>query len=169
MSETSPTSPTREGRAPGIHHVDLQLRWSDMDAYGHVNNVEFLRLLESARVLALADWFDSDPSTSGAETIMARGLILAHQEIEYLEQLHYRPAPLRVHLWVTKIGGASFTLGYEMRDPDPDEQAGTLYARAESVLAMYDMAAGRIRTLTADQRGVLEGLRGPAVPFRRRR
>src|ERR687886_344809 len=27
------------------------LRWSDMDAYGHVNNVQFLRLLEDARVV----------------------------------------------------------------------------------------------------------------------
>ncbi|MDQ1536954.1 MAG: acyl-CoA thioester hydrolase, partial [Actinomycetota bacterium] len=26
--------------------VDVPLRWSDMDAYGHVNNVQFLRLLE---------------------------------------------------------------------------------------------------------------------------
>ncbi len=32
--------------------VPVQLRWSDMDAYGHVNNVELLRLLEEARIEA---------------------------------------------------------------------------------------------------------------------
>ena len=32
--------------------VDVQLRWSDMDAYAHVNNVEMLRLLEEARIEA---------------------------------------------------------------------------------------------------------------------
>lgn len=30
--------------------VPVQLRWSDMDAYAHVNNVEMLRLLEEARI-----------------------------------------------------------------------------------------------------------------------
>ena len=34
------------------HRVLTPLRWSDMDAYGHVNNVQFLRLLEDARVIA---------------------------------------------------------------------------------------------------------------------
>ena len=31
------------------YSADVPLRWSDMDAYGHVNNVQFLRLLEDAR------------------------------------------------------------------------------------------------------------------------
>ena len=29
-------------------HVPIRLRWSDLDAYGHVNNAEMLRLLEEA-------------------------------------------------------------------------------------------------------------------------
>src|SRR5699024_1386427 len=33
--------------------VLLELRWGDMDPYGHVNNVTQLRLLEEARVRAL--------------------------------------------------------------------------------------------------------------------
>ncbi|MGL5850524.1 MAG: acyl-CoA thioesterase, partial [Phycicoccus sp.] len=33
------------------YRVEVPLRWSDMDAYGHVNNVQFLRLLEDARVV----------------------------------------------------------------------------------------------------------------------
>ena len=32
--------------------IPVQLRWSDMDAYQHVNNVEMLRLLEEARIEA---------------------------------------------------------------------------------------------------------------------
>ena len=35
----------------------VPLRWSDMDAYGHVNNVQYLRLLEEARITAFAQWF----------------------------------------------------------------------------------------------------------------
>lgn len=33
-------------------HVPIKLRWSDLDAYGHVNNAEMLRLLEEARIEA---------------------------------------------------------------------------------------------------------------------
>ncbi|MFM6850406.1 MAG: thioesterase family protein, partial [Terrabacter sp.] len=32
--------------------AQVALRWSDMDAYAHINNVQFLRLLEDARVIA---------------------------------------------------------------------------------------------------------------------
>lgn len=42
-------------------HVPMELRWSDIDAYSHVNNVAMLRLLEEARIRAF--W-----STGGAGT-----------------------------------------------------------------------------------------------------
>lgn len=32
------------------HIYNCPLRWSDMDAFGHVNNVVFLRYLEEARI-----------------------------------------------------------------------------------------------------------------------
>lgn len=153
--------------SPPPYFVDVQLRWSDMDAYGHVNNVEYLRILESARVMAFEDWLED----GGDEPVVTRGILLAHQEIEYLRQLVYRPQPLRVHMWVTRIGGASFTLGYEMSDPEPLPGAddAVLYARAESTLATYDVAAGQVRSIPAAQRAVLGRRRGPDVAFRRRR
>src|SRR5699024_8345566 len=39
--------------------TEIVLRWGDMDAYGHVNNVQYHRLLEEARVRAFKDWFNS--------------------------------------------------------------------------------------------------------------
>ena len=32
--------------------VRIPLRWADMDAYGHVNNIAVVQLLEEARVAA---------------------------------------------------------------------------------------------------------------------
>lgn len=32
------------------HHYSCPMRWSDMDAFGHVNNVVFIRYLEEARI-----------------------------------------------------------------------------------------------------------------------
>ena len=69
--------------------VDVALRWSDMDAYGHVNNVQFLRLLEDARVAALADWL-------GNHDMLDSGIVVNRHEIEYLAPLVFRPAPVRI-------------------------------------------------------------------------
>ena len=140
------------------YRVDVPLRWSDMDAYGHVNNVQFLRLLEDARVIAFDQWFGQDRS------LLEEGVVVARHEIEYLAPLDFRHAPVTVDLWATKVGGASFDLAYEVRDP---AMVGTmLYARAETTLVAYDFAAARPRRLRPDERAVLNEVAGEPVSFR---
>ena len=67
-------------------------------------------------------------------------------------------------MWCTKIGGGGFDLGYDVRDPE-DLGKGH-YARAETSLVVYDFAASRPRRMRPDERAILEGMRGPTVPFR---
>ena len=138
--------------------VNVPLRWSDMDAYGHVNNVQFLRLLEDARVTGFQEWFGQDRS------LLDEGVLVARHEIEYIAPLTFRHAPIAVEMWCTKIGGAGFDLGYDVRDPD--EWGAGHYARAETSLVVYDFAGSRPRRMRPDEKGILEGMRGPAVPFR---
>jgi acyl-CoA thioester hydrolase len=140
------------------YRVDVPLRWSDMDAYGHVNNVQFLRLLEDARVIAFEQWFGQDRS------LLEEGVLVARHEIEYLAPLDFRHAPIGVDMWVTNISGASFDLAYEVRDPE--EVGTTLYARAETTLVAYDFATVSPRRLRPDERAVLKALAGEPVPFR---
>jgi acyl-CoA thioester hydrolase len=153
------------------------LRWSDMDAYGHVNNVQFLRLLEDARVVAFA----AAGSDHGG-TMVDTGLLVAGQRIEYLEPLVYRTAPVAIDLWVTKLSAASFDLGYEVLD-DADTPSGTtahghahdarpvdgarVYARAETTLVTYDLVQGRPRRMSADERLRLEDWQDEPVVWRR--
>ena len=140
------------------YRVDVPLRWSDMDAYGHVNNVQFLRLLEDARVIAFQEWFGQDRS------LLKEGVVVARHEIEYLAPLDFRHAPISVDMWATKISGASFDLAYEVRDPA--EVGTTLYARAETTLVAYEFATTSPRRLRPDERVVLKGVAGDPVPFR---
>ena len=140
----------------------MSLRWSDMDAYGHVNNVVFLRLLEDARVMA----FHGHDSEDGG-TMVDTGVLVARHEIEYVAPLHWRPEPVSIDLWVTDIKGASFDMGYEVLDDGPD--GPTVYARAESTMVVYDLEAKRPRRLSSGDRERLEGWRGDPVPLRRRR
>ena len=134
------------------HRVLTPLRWSDMDAYGHVNNVQFLRLVEDARVVAFA----AAGSDEGGD-LVETGLLVARSEIEYVEPLVYRTAPVAIDLWVTAFAGASFDLQYEVRD-DPAEPGGRprIYARAESTLVLYDLANHRPRRMRPQERERLE-------------
>ncbi len=143
--------------------VEVLLRWGDMDAFGHVNNVVFHRLLEEARIRAFTRWFEGWAGESSPRMTV----LLARQEVEFLGQLHYRPEPVHIDLWVTDIGGASWDLGYEMRETsEPDS---TLYLRAESTQVAFDPERQAPRSLTGDERAVLGAHRGDPVPLRRRR
>jgi acyl-CoA thioester hydrolase len=140
------------------YRVDVPLRWSDMDAYGHVNNVQFLRLLEDARVIGFQEWFGQDRS------MLDEGVLVARHEIEYLAPLEFRIAPIQVDMWATQISGASFDLAYEVRDPAAVGEA--LYARAETTLVAYDFTTSTPRRLRPHEREVLKGVSGEPVPFR---
>ncbi len=137
------------------------LRWSDMDAYGHVNNVQFLRLLEDARVLA----FHAHDSDDGG-SMVATGLLVARHEIDYLVPLHYRPQPVAIDLWVSELGGATFEMGYEVLDDGTGST--TVYARAESTMVAVDLATGRPRRFSPAEMDNLKGLWDEPAPLRRR-
>ncbi|HET7475264.1 MAG TPA: thioesterase family protein [Dermatophilaceae bacterium] len=143
---------------PRPYTVEVPLRWSDMDAYGHVNNVQFLRLLEDARVTGFQDWFGQDRS------LLDEGVLVARHEIEYLAPLTFRHAPIAVDMWATQVSGASFDLAYEVRDPDA--VGSTLYARAETTLVAYDFASSRPRRMRPQERDRLRQVSGDPVPFR---
>ena len=103
---------------PQTYRVEVPLRWSDMDAYGHVNNVQYLRLLEDARVIGFRSWFPDRP------TMLDEGIVVTRHVIEYRSPLTYRAAPVEVDMWVTRVHGAGFDLGYTVRDPESGREAG---------------------------------------------
>jgi len=128
-----------------------------MDVYGHVNNTEFLRLLEQARVQALP--LRREPGVTG--------FLVVRNEIEYLRPLPYQDEPVSVVMWCTALRGADFDLGYEVvTDPGA---AATVHAIAATTLVAYDFPTERPRRLTTDEREHLAAISGPPIEFRRRR
>ncbi|WP_327323666.1 acyl-CoA thioesterase [Streptomyces sp. NBC_01210] len=125
------------------------LRWSDMDAFGHVNNAVFLRYLEEARIdfmFRLAPG-DGSPSFSG-------GSVVARHEIDYKRPLVHRHEPVVIELWVTKISAASLTIAYEVKDAEgPSAQ---VYVRASTVVVPYDLRAERPRRISAEEKSFLQ-------------
>ncbi|WP_405019523.1 acyl-CoA thioesterase [Kitasatospora sp. NBC_00070] len=131
------------------HIYACPLRWSDMDAFGHVNNVVFLRYLEEARI----DFMFTQAGAAGAGEF-AGGSVVARHEIDYKLPLVHRPEPVTIETWVTKIGGASLTVDYEIKDIAEDGTE-TVYVRASTVVVPYDLAAARPRRISPVEREFL--------------
>src|SRR3954453_9555572 len=98
--------------------IPVHLRWSDMDAYGHVNNVDMLRLLEMARIEAfwVSEQTTHHTGILDASPGSATATYVARQEIEYVAPLAYRQVPVIVELWIGHVGGASIDVSYRIRD-----------------------------------------------------
>ncbi|PPG16803.1 4-hydroxybenzoyl-CoA thioesterase [Rathayibacter sp. AY1C6] len=137
-------------------HVAIPLRWSDFDAYAHVNNAEMLRLLEEARIQAF--WKPDSPQPGGMATAVldarpgAESIsLIARQEIEYLAPIPYMRAPIDVELWIGRIGGASLEVCYELYSP-----AGVvprvLFTRAATTLVLVTAATGRPQRIPEELR-----------------
>jgi acyl-CoA thioester hydrolase len=125
------------------------MRWSDMDALRHVNNVVYLRYLEEARIE-----FVFARAAELGEPDFAKGTVVARHEIDYLKPLLHRHAPVLVETWLTRLGNASFTVAHEVKDVHQDGTE-TVYARASTVVVPYDVAAGRPRRLSPGERAFL--------------
>jgi acyl-CoA thioester hydrolase len=120
---------------------EVHMRWSDMDAYRHINNSAYLQYLEQAR---MAMFFHRHEGFSG-------GTVVARHEIDYLRPVVYHPEPLRVEMWVEQVRGASFVVRYEVFD------GPAVAARAATKCVTFDFAIDRPRRLTDEERGLLHG------------
>ena len=129
------------------------MRWGDMDAYGHINNVQIVRMLEEARIAAFgpprgAGLPGVEPHVSlfneVAEGTMA--LIVDHR-IRYVRTLEYRnsrrgPGVDRGHQ------GRQFR--HSLPCAGPRNSRGLCEGLKPS--AFVDEATGRVLRLTPDRR-----------------
>jgi acyl-CoA thioester hydrolase len=126
------------------HTVQVPMRWSDMDAYGHVNNVIFLGYFEMARV----DLF-FDRASLEEQTGLRRGTVVAAHDIRYKLPVVYSRDPLDVQIWVSGIRAAAFTCHYEIHDH------GALAVTGSTLLVPFDFGINRPRRLTPEEKTFL--------------
>jgi acyl-CoA thioester hydrolase len=154
-------------------HVPIRLRWSDLDAYAHVNNAEMLRILEEARIQAFwitdpADEPEPSPTTAilDARPGSATLTLIAHQEMEYLLPIPDMRAPLDIELWIGRLGGASLQVSYEIYSPQGIEPR-LLYCRASTTVVMVEAATGKPKRIDEEQRIAWAPYVEEPVTFRR--
>lgn len=131
---------------PAERVVDIDMRWGDADAFGHINNVVFFRYLEEARARVI-------PASGPGSTILSGGLVVAEQQLKYVAPLHYRSDPIQVGMTVDHIGGSSFRLACRVFDA----VSGVVFAEGFVALVTYSFESGSPRRLSDDERAWLEG------------
>ncbi|AZG46750.1 acyl-CoA thioesterase [Gordonia insulae] len=173
------------GLGPGgfayVAHVPV--RWSDMDAFGHINHARMVTLMEEARVAWLlstgAGSEASGPNVTGAGSEasgpnqtgagseasgpnspgagyapLIKSAMIVHVEIRYQRQLRHDDSPLQVGMWIKGNRSVDFTIGYEVRARD--DAPGTKPACVASTqMAVVDIEAHTLRRLTATEKEYL--------------
>ena len=135
------------------HLYHCPMRWADMDVYGVVNNVVFLRYLEESRV----DFIFRLAPTEG-DAFFKDGSVVVRHEISYRHPLVHRHEPVDIELWVSQLESATVTIAAEIKDAD------LIYAAASTVMAPFDFSKRRPRRLTDEEIGFFEKyLEQPAV------
>ncbi|NTV39320.1 MAG: acyl-CoA thioesterase [Demequinaceae bacterium] len=127
--------------------VPLHLRWSDLDAYGHVNNVAIVGLLEQARVLAF--WSDEDPILPPLTAHAGTWVLVAGLEVSYKKVIDHRTEPIVAEVSVSRCVGASFAIDYRLIVD------GDVCATAATTMALVDAATGMPTRMAAGLRSRL--------------
>ncbi|MFT3889409.1 MAG: thioesterase family protein [Arachnia sp.] len=110
--------------------VSLPVRWTDLDAYGHVNNAKVYDYLQQARVTATTTW-DPTMARAGAEGSEHLWLV-ARQDVDYVAQIEHRLTPYAVRIAPVRMGTSSLTLAAEVVDGD------AVLVRGRTVLVCAD-------------------------------
>ena len=120
------------------HRVDIDVRFADTDAMGHVNNAVYLTYCEAARI---GYWEVVTGKPLAGRHHDAESLILAEARITYRAQV-FATDRIVVETRAGRVGTSSFTLEHRLTAHDP-EGAARLVAVSDSILVRYDYDAGR--------------------------
>ncbi len=135
----------------------VAVRFRDLDPMGHAHHTLPLIYFEEAR----AAYWREVAGRSGLQDI---DYVIGEVQVRFHSRVRW-PARLEVGVRVSRIGGKSFVMEYELRDGE-----GVLLATGRTVQVMYDYAAGRSIPVPAElveRIRAFEGEVGPTDPFAR--
>ena len=110
-----------------IFKLDVDVRFRDLDALGHVNNAVYFTYFEEGR----KSFFDN---LYPERDLYDFRFILAHIRCDFIKQATLKDR-LALHMTVGNIGRKSFGLNYELTDRKDGE---FVFAKAESIQVCYD-------------------------------
>ena len=131
-SWADPVRLTGETRRDDVGHYPVHVRFSDVDVYGHVNNVKYFEYFMEARILFTARlWRGLTEEGPPARMVTAR------TDVEYKVPILFRPEPYDAWSWLTRVGDRSMVIESEICDGE------RLLARARVAMVFVDPATSR--------------------------
>lgn len=112
---------------PVIHQQNVA--WGDMDAFGHVNNVQYYRYIESARIAYLT-----------ALNIFEQGVltVVASSQCKYLSPVFY-PDVLHIGARIEELRNSAFRMHYVLWS----QMQNQIVATGEAVMVCVDKVSSK--------------------------
>ena len=108
--------------------TSIQLRWKDVDQFGHVNNAVYLTYFETARF-----YYNRDVNQWNWNEDQ---YIIAFVKVDYLRPIYY-PGDIKVYLRTSDIGDKSFNFYYAITFEKNDIEK--IAATGQSTQVFYDL------------------------------
>jgi len=123
--------------------IPIELRWSDQDLLGHVNNAKLMTIAEEARIRSLGA-LQEQAGYSGPLDV-----VLRTTHTDFLRPVQYESS-IKVFVWVTRIGNTSCVMQHEL------VQHGQVCVEVEAVMVMVDSAQQAPTPIPDEVRDALE-------------
>ena len=130
-----------------VHTSKFGLRFADMDALGHVNNVTYFRYMEQARVAFFETIVPRD------ELWKKTAMVIVHASCDFRRALVY-PGDVEVSVLIEPPRRSSVKTIYEMRIAGDSH----VYAEGSAVVVFIDGATQRAIAIPPQVRSRLESL-----------
>jgi len=137
--------------ATPIFTSHFPMRWSDMDALGHVNNSVYFTYMEQARLA----WF-TQLQLGQINRLVSQGPILANASCTFLKPIKY-PSQLVVSIFNDAPGRSSVHTHYHIGIEGTEE----VFARGESTIVWMDYELQQATPIPQDLRRLLEQAQMP--------
>lgn len=131
-----------------IKPAKIQVRFSDIDVMGHVNNAVYLSYFEMTRVHYFKELLGLEWDWK------LYGILLVRNEIDYIKPILIQHVP-EIHMYFEEAGSKSIRLSYEVKVD------GEIYTKGVSVLVSFDSRIGKTTVIPEEMRTALENLRKP--------
>lgn len=122
---------------PYVYEHEFEMRFADLDAYGHLNSSRYLDLLVTSRLLYPQQKFGLDMKFFLSKDI---GYYMSRVEMNYIRPI-VGLIRVKVQSWVEKVESKGFQIQFTMTSPDQQ----ILYAKGNASIATVSLATGRAK------------------------
>lgn len=132
------------------YYHPVEVRYSDLDPQGHLNNARYLTYFEMARInyiVHLGLWQGG--------SFLNMGIIVANAQVTFLAPVYFGQN-LRVGARINHLGHKSMTMAYSLLDTDTSHEL----ANGATVLVAYNYQSGETIPIPIHWREVISQFEG---------